>query len=64
MKDAKKVVDLWENDLVFDAEKAAEIAKESHKTKKSVRQICLERNILPKNDLEKILDAYSMTINS
>ena len=27
MKDAKKVVDLWENDLVFDAEKAAEIAK-------------------------------------
>ncbi len=27
MKDAKKVVDLWENDLVFDPEKAAEIAK-------------------------------------
>lgn len=49
---------------VIGYDKAAEIAKESHKTKKSVRQICLERNILPKNDLEKILDAYSMTINS
>jgi fumarate hydratase class II len=47
---------------VIGYDKAAEIAKESHKTGKSVRQICLEMKILPRDQLEKILDAYSMTV--
>lgn len=46
---------------VIGYDKAAEIAKESHKTGKTVRQICLEQKILPREELEKILDPYSMT---
>ena len=48
---------------VIGYDKAAEIAKESHKTGKPVRQICIEQKVLPKDQLEKILDAYSMTVN-
>lgn len=48
---------------VIGYDKAAEIAKESHKTGKPVRQICKEQKVLPEKDLEKILDAYSMTVN-
>lgn len=48
---------------VIGYDKAAEIAKESHKTGKPVRLICIEQKVLPKDQLEKILDAYSMTVN-
>jgi fumarate hydratase, class II len=42
-------------------DRAAEIAKESAKTGKTVRQICLEQKILPKNELDRALDPVSMT---
>ena len=42
-------------------DKAAEIAKESFKTGKTVRQIALEKNLLPAVDLEKAMDAKRMT---
>jgi fumarate hydratase, class II len=40
---------------------AAAIAKESHHTGKTVRQICIEKNILPKQELDRLLDARRMT---
>ena len=42
-------------------DKAAEIAKESAKTGKTVRQICRERQILPEAELNKALDPVEMT---
>ena len=40
---------------------AAAIAKEAHATGKTIRQLALEKNILPKDELEKLLDARSQT---
>jgi fumarate hydratase class II len=40
---------------------AAAIAKESNATGKTVRQICLEKNVLPKEELDRLLDARRMT---
>jgi fumarate hydratase, class II len=40
---------------------AAAIAKESVKTGKTVRQLCLEKNVLPKEELDRLLDARRMT---
>ena len=40
---------------------AAAIAKESVKTGKTVRQLCLEKNVLPAEELERLLDPRSMT---
>ena len=42
-------------------DKAAEIAKESAKTGKTVREICRERQILPEAELHKALDPVEMT---
>jgi fumarate hydratase class II len=42
-------------------DKAAEIAKESAKTGKTVREICRERQILPEAELNKALDPVEMT---
>ncbi len=42
-------------------DRAAEIAKESAKTGKTVRQVCLEWQILPEEDLKKLLDPFEMT---
>ena len=42
-------------------DRAAEIAKESAKTGKTVRAICLERNVLPEAELRGALDAVEMT---
>ncbi len=42
-------------------DKAAEIAKESAKTGKTVRQICRERQILPEAELTAALDPIAMT---
>jgi fumarate hydratase, class II len=42
-------------------DKAADIAKESFKTGKTVRQIALERRVLPEAELSKALDARRMT---
>src|SRR5437870_1745393 len=40
---------------------AAEIAKQSVRTGKTVRQLCRERKILPEKELERALDPISMT---
>ena len=42
-------------------DRAAEIAKESAATGKTVRQICRERKILPETELERALDPVKMT---
>jgi fumarate hydratase class II len=42
-------------------DRAAEIAKESAKTGKTVRQICLAKKILPESELNRILDPGAMT---
>src|SRR5687767_7807247 len=42
-------------------DKAAEIAKESFKTNKTVRQIAREKRVLPEDELNKTLDAKRMT---
>ena len=42
-------------------EKAAEIAKKAHETGKTVRQIALEADVLPEDQLDQALDLYGMT---
>ncbi len=42
-------------------DRAAEIAKESVRTGKTVRELCREKKILPENELERALDPVSMT---
>ena len=42
-------------------DRAAEIAKESVKTGKTVRELCREKKILPEKELERALDPVSMT---
>jgi fumarate hydratase class II len=42
-------------------DRAAEIAKESAKSGRTVREICREWNILPEAELEKALDPFEMT---
>jgi fumarate hydratase class II len=42
-------------------DRAAEIAKESAKTGKTVRQICREKQVLPEADLNRALDPIEMT---
>jgi fumarate hydratase class II len=42
-------------------DKAAEIAKESARTGRTVREICKERQILPEAELQKALDPVAMT---
>ena len=42
-------------------DRAAEIAKESARTGKTVREICREKKVLQENDLENALDPIAMT---
>jgi fumarate hydratase class II len=42
-------------------DRAAEIAKESVKTGKTVREICVERKVLSKTELDRALDPAAMT---
>ncbi|MFL6542621.1 MAG: class II fumarate hydratase [Chthoniobacterales bacterium] len=42
-------------------DRAAEIAKESVKTGKTVRELCREKKVLPEEELERALDPWSMT---
>jgi fumarate hydratase class II len=42
-------------------DRAAEIAKESAKTGKTVRQLCREQQVLPAAELEAALDPVEMT---
>jgi len=41
-------------------EKAAEIAKEAFRTGKTVREVCLEWNVLPPEQLAEVLDPWKM----
>ena len=47
--------------LYIGYEKAAALAKKALKTGKTIRQICEEENVLPKEDLDKALDPGRMT---
>ena len=42
-------------------DRAAEIAKESARTGKTVREICLEKKVLPEDELKRVLDPIGMT---
>jgi fumarate hydratase class II len=42
-------------------DRAAEIAKESAKTGRTVRELCLEKKVLPEAELNAALDPISMT---
>src|SRR5437016_9905603 len=42
-------------------DRAAEIAKESAKSGKTVREICLEKKVLSEKELDRVLDPMSMT---
>jgi fumarate hydratase class II len=42
-------------------DKAAEIAKESQKTGRTVRELCREKKVLPEAELEAALDPVAMT---
>ncbi len=42
-------------------DRAAEIAKESAKTGRTVRELCIEKQVLPVEELERILDPVAMT---
>ena len=42
-------------------ERAAEVAKEAFKTSKTVREVCLEWNVLPPEQLAEVLDPMRMT---
>jgi len=42
-------------------DRAAEIAKESARTGKTVREICLEKKVLPEAELNRVLDPVAMT---
>ncbi|HEY2139769.1 MAG TPA: class II fumarate hydratase, partial [Chthoniobacterales bacterium] len=42
-------------------DRAAEIAKESAKSGKTVRELCLEKKVLPERELEAALDPVAMT---
>src|SRR5438034_465009 len=42
-------------------DRAAEIAKESAKTGRTIREICLEKKVLPADELERALDQVGMT---
>jgi fumarate hydratase class II len=40
---------------------AAKLAKEAYETGKTVRQVALEKKVLPENELNRVLDPWSMT---
>ena len=42
-------------------EKASALAKEAFKTGKTIRELCLEQEILPEDQLNEALDPMSMT---
>lgn len=42
-------------------DKAAEIAKEAYQTGKSLRDVILEKDVMPADKLDDVLDPYSMT---
>ncbi|UCH93200.1 MAG: class II fumarate hydratase [Candidatus Aminicenantes bacterium] len=43
-------------------DKAAEIAKEAYRTKRSIREVILEKKIMSEEKLNEVLEPYSMTV--
>jgi fumarate hydratase class II len=43
-------------------DKAAEIAREAYRTKRSLREVILEKKIMSEEKLNEVLDPYSMTV--
>jgi fumarate hydratase class II len=41
---------------------AAKLAKEAYETGKTVRQVALEKKVLPEDELNRVLDPWSMTV--
>jgi len=70
--DAKRCGELVEQSLamctslapVIGYDTAADVAKRAFKGGKTVRQVCVEENILPTDKLNKLLDPWSMTMPS
>jgi len=46
---------------VIGYDRAAKIAKEAFQTGKTIRQIVTDQNILPKDEIERLLEARGMT---
>ena len=42
-------------------DKASKLAKEAFESGKTIRELCIEQNILPEDELAKALDPMSMT---
>lgn len=67
--DVERCASLLENSLamvtslapVIGYDKAAEIAKESEVSGKTIRQLCREKQVLPEEELERVLDPVRMT---
>jgi fumarate hydratase class II len=67
--DAEKCRDSIEKSLamctslspIIGYDRAAKIAKEAHERGMTVREVCIEKNILPEAQLDKALDPWSMT---
>jgi fumarate hydratase class II len=67
--DKKRCEDMIEKSLamctvlapIIGYDAAAKLAKEAYETGKTVRQVALEKKILPEDELDKLLDPWSMT---
>ncbi len=67
--DRKRCEDMIEQSLamctvlapIIGYDAAAKLAKEAYETGKTVRQVALEKKVLPEADLNKLLDPWSMT---
>ncbi len=46
---------------VIGHDRAAEISKEAHRTGRTIREVALEQNVLPPEELDQVLDARRMT---
>ena len=67
--DRKRCEDMIEQSLamctvlapIIGYDAAAKIAKEAYETGKTVRQVALEKKVLPEDELNRVLDPMSMT---
>ncbi|MBI2486643.1 MAG: class II fumarate hydratase [Deltaproteobacteria bacterium] len=67
--DRKRCEDMIEQSLamctvlapIIGYDAAAKLAKEAYETGKTIRQVALEKKVLPEDELNKVLDPWSMT---
>lgn len=68
--DRKRCEDMIEQSLamctvlapIIGYDAAAKLAKEAYETGKTVRQVTLEKKVLPEDELNRVLDPWSMTV--